>query len=199
MPLPWISIVEAALGLTDVAMARLSRRRGGATDNPQALAGSTPGAPATLETHLAGVVVSALKEVFERDNRRLDLEREQAEAARERADRALRLEVARQAGDREIGRLRLAAGIAAASWLVTLLLAIRLMGGGMAPRLVLGAGAVCFVAALGCVFAGLSQVNRNLARPDAGPTTGDSIPAVAFAAWLIVAGLGLVSVTVLLP
>ena len=82
-----------------------------------------------LEARLAGVVVAALKEAFDRDTRRLELEREQLEAERERAERALRLELQRQAGDREIGRLRLLAGVAVASWLGTLFFSARLLGG----------------------------------------------------------------------
>ena len=65
-----------------------------------------------LEARMAGVVVAALKEAFDRDSRRLELEREQLAAERQRAERALQLELQRQAGDREIGRLRLLAGVA---------------------------------------------------------------------------------------
>ena len=42
-----------------------------------------------LETRLAGVVVAALKEAFDRDKARMDLERETLEAERARAERAL--------------------------------------------------------------------------------------------------------------
>ena len=95
------------------------------TSGPAAAArGRRPRAPGGLEARLAGVVVAALKEAFDRDTRRLELEREQLDAERERAERALRLELQRQAADREIGRLRLLAGVAVAGWLGTLLLAI---------------------------------------------------------------------------
>ena len=70
-----------------------------AADDPEQLAVSERGGP--LEVRLAGVVVAALKEAFDRDHQRLELEREQIEAERMRAERLLRIELARQAGNRE--------------------------------------------------------------------------------------------------
>src|SRR6185436_9870926 len=96
---------------------RSGRRPDAEDDRALAVDGGSPRALGNLEARLAGVVVAALKEAFDRDNRRLDLEREQAQAERLRAERALRLELARQAVDREIGRLRLTAGVAVACWL----------------------------------------------------------------------------------
>src|SRR5690349_11101447 len=114
MAVPWLRLLDAAIGITDLARSRKIRTM---ADNQQQLeAGDRPVAGA-LETRLAGVVVAALKEAFDRDARRIEFEREQAAAERERAERALRLELQRQAGDREIGRLRLLAGIAVASWI----------------------------------------------------------------------------------
>src|SRR5205823_6031256 len=101
-----------------------------------------------LETRLAGVVVAALKEAFDRDTRRLELEREQVEAERARADRALRLELLRQAGEREIGRLRLVAGVAVASWLGTLLFSTRLVAGGAGPKAAIASGWLLLIGAL---------------------------------------------------
>ena len=56
----------------------------GAADRRAARSSSTPAAarPAGLEARLAGVVVAALKEAFDRDTRRLELEREQLDAER---------------------------------------------------------------------------------------------------------------------
>ena len=136
--------------------------------------------------------------MFERDSRRLDLEREQAEAERQRAERALRLELLRQAGDREIGRLRLIAGVAVVSWLATLLLSARLIGGGVAARVVLGSGWACLLAALACAFVGLSRVSRALADARPRPRRRASNPARAgaLAAWFVIAGLALIGVAV---
>ena len=128
MPAPWIAIFDAAIGLANMALARRERGRTAAADDSHLPASSDgPAVPATLETHLAGVVVAALKEAFDRDHQRLELERQQIEAERQRAERALRLEMLRQAGDREIGRMRLLAGIALAWWVGTFLLASRLL------------------------------------------------------------------------
>ncbi|MBA3640993.1 MAG: hypothetical protein H0W53_17365, partial [Acidobacteria bacterium] len=46
-----------------------------------------------LETRLAGVVVAALKEAFDRDKARMDLERDTLEGERSRAERALAAEL----------------------------------------------------------------------------------------------------------
>src|SRR5712671_350831 len=135
MPVPWLQILDAVIGVTDLARSRKIRRMADAPEQQLETAGR---APASLETRLASVVVAALKEAFDRDTRRLELEREQVAAEREREERALRLELQRQAGDREIGRLRLLAGVAVVSWLGTLLLASRLVGASGGARLALG-------------------------------------------------------------
>src|ERR1051325_5884047 len=69
-----------------------------------------------IETRLTNVVVAALKEAFERDHARLELERAQIDEQRRRAEEALRMEVRRQAIDRELARLRLLAGVALIRW-----------------------------------------------------------------------------------
>src|ERR1051325_11819776 len=69
-----------------------------------------------LETRLTNVVVAALKEAFDRDHARLELERAQIEEQRRRAEEALRLELRRQTIDRALGRLRLRAGSPLGAW-----------------------------------------------------------------------------------
>jgi hypothetical protein len=173
-------------------LARRIRRR------PEDEIATMSGAP--LEARLAGVVVAALKEAFDRDNRRLELEHQQLEAERERAERALRLELRRQAIDREIGRLRLLAGVAAATWIGTLFFSTGLIDGPAAVRVSLGVGWVLLLAALAAAFVGQSHVARALsagvdvsrAEP---PSSG---PAGALAPWLICLGLGAVAMAVLL-
>src|SRR5229473_1646796 len=125
MAVPWLGIIDAVIGVTTLARGRWSP----ASEQQQLEAGGRN--LGGLETRLAGVVVAALKEAFDRDTRRLELEREQLAAERLRAERALKLELLRQSGDREIGRLRLLAGVAVASWIGTLLLSARLIGGGV--------------------------------------------------------------------
>src|SRR5439155_27012886 len=101
MPVPWLQIIDTLIGLTDLA--RLGRRPPPPPEHQLQLDPDRVGGPlGGLETRLAGVVVAALKEAFDRDTHRLELERAELEAERERAERALRLELRRQAGDREI-------------------------------------------------------------------------------------------------
>ena len=74
------------------------------TDLSQGLGGGT-----SLEHRLAGVVVAALKEAFDRDRARMDLERETLDAERSRAERALQAELRRQAADRALNQIKLIA------------------------------------------------------------------------------------------
>src|SRR5437773_4895957 len=165
MPIPWLRIIDAVLGVTDLAR---SRRPATPVDPDQQLE-FDPGRAGPLggvETRLAGVMVAALKEAFDRDTRRLELERATLEGERERAERALRLELRRQAGDREIGRLRLLSGIAVASWIGTLFFSARLMSAGAAPRAALGGGWLLLLLAFAAAFVGQSRVAESLARSD---------------------------------
>ena len=125
MPVPWLQLIDAALGVANFARGRKSQ----AQDEPSQQLQAGAQAPGGLEARLASVVVAALKEAFDRDSRRLELEREQLAAERSRAERAMRLELRRQAADHEIGRLRLLGGVAFTSWLATLAFSARLIGG----------------------------------------------------------------------
>lgn len=191
MPVPWFQIIKTVAGLAGVA--RQMRRRASVADEPDGLAAA---GGKTVETRLAGVVVAALKEAFDRDHQRLELEREQIEAERERAERALRLELRRQTADREVARLRLAAGVAVASWLGTLFLVPALLGGALAARVTLGIGWLCLLAALAAAFTAQSRVARALGGPELGEMPSSGM-AGAMAPWLIVAGLALIGLAVL--
>lgn len=131
----------------------------------------TPASPlhGPIEARLTGVVVAALKEAFDRDRARLDLERAQLEEQRRRADEALRAELRRQAVDREVGRLRLIAGTALVGWIAAVAFVVtRLASMSIASRavsaagwlLLLGAIAVAFIAQgrIGAVATGSSSV-----------------------------------------
>jgi hypothetical protein len=200
MPVPWLQLIDAALGLANFARTRKIAAPPEELPQHQLDASRMPGG---IEARLAGVMVAALKEAFDRDTRRLQLEREQAAAERERAERALRLELQRQAGDREIGRLRLLAGVAVASWIGTLFFSSRLIAGGVGARVMLGAGWLLLLAALATAFAAQSTVAAGLdalAR-DEGLGSSRSLSsgaAGALAPWLIVGGLGLIGVSVLI-
>jgi len=192
MGLPWLRVLDTLLGMTDLARSFKIRAL---TDEQQQLEAAGRGGTA-LETRLAGVVVAALKEAFDRDTRRLELEREHAAMERERAERALRLELRRQAGDREIGRLRLLAGGAIASWLGTLFFSARLAGGPVAARALLGGGWVLLLAAVAVSFAAQARVAAALDTTTDDRAISSGVGGV-LAVWLIVAGLALVGVAVL--
>jgi hypothetical protein len=197
MALPWLRILDTVVGVGDLALSKRAGRSQAPEDNPQLSAGG--GALGQLETRLTGVVVAALKEAFDRDSRRLDLEHEQVNAERVRAERALRLELMRQAGDRELGRLRLTGVMALASWIGTLCFSARLIAGGAGARVALGSAWVVLLAALALSFAGQAGVSAALARVDldhdrAAPAT----LAGQLAPWFVVAGLALVGVAVLI-
>ena len=197
MALPWLQILDAVIGVTDLARSRkirkMSEENAGA---PQQLdPSSRPGALGGLETRLAGVVVAALKEAFERDTKRLDLEREQMAAERMRAERALKLELRRQAADREIARLRLLAATAVVTWLGTMFFASRVITGHVAARATLGAGWALLLGALAAAFSAQSTVAANVERSD--DTIVDAGTAGALGPWLIVLGLALVGLSAL--
>jgi hypothetical protein len=203
MPVPWLQLIDAALGLANFAR---GRKAVGAADDPQQqqleTASRTPGG---LEARMAGVVVAALKEAFDRDTRRLELEREQLAAERRHAERALRLELQRQSADREIGRLRMLAGVAVAGLIGTLLLAMLpggIMRGGVGARVALGGGWLLLGVALAAAFSAQAQVARaleSLANDDSGIRSPSVVSAVGTAAlWLIVGGLTLVGIAVLI-
>jgi hypothetical protein len=196
MAVPWLRLLDAALGLGDV----VRRVKGGVSDEMPRQTAIAPSALGGLETRLAGVVVAALKEAFDRDHQRLELERQQIEAERQRAERLLRLERLRQAGDREIGRMRLLAGVALASWLGTLVLASRLLtatGG----RIALGIGWLCLLAALAAAFSEQSRLTRALADAD-DRVTPEAITSGGaggrLAPWLVVFGLAATAFGVLI-
>jgi hypothetical protein len=198
MALPWLQILDAVIGVTDLARSRKIRKMSQESADPQLQleAGRAGTGLGGLEARLAGVVVAALKEAFARDTHRLELEREQLEAERQRAERALKLELRRQASDREIGRLRLLAGVAVASWIGTLFFSARLLGGSTGVRAALGAAWLLLLAAFASSFIAQSRVAEAASRTD----ERDVDPGVAgaFALWLIVLGLALVGVAVLI-
>ena len=197
MPIPWLRLLDMLIGATDIARRTTTRAR---ADEPERRALGRR-AFGHLETRLAGVVVAALKEVFDRDSRRLELEREQMEVERQRAERVLQLERLRQAGDREIGRLRLVAGVAVASWIATLVVSTRLIGADLGARLTLGGGWVLLLAALASAFVAQSRVADALSRIEEANGNRDALRSGAagtLSPWLIVIGLALVGIAVLI-
>lgn len=158
-----------------------------------------PAAPVAgaLEQRLAGVVVAALKEAFDRDRARMDLERETLESERARAERALEAELRRQAADRALSQLKLLAIFAGLVLLVSGVLAawIPAMRTGAAVA-ALATGWALALAALGCVFAAWQQVSVWASATEP-PSAGRSALA-ATAPWLVLASLACVAASLLL-
>jgi hypothetical protein len=198
MPLPWLGLIDTLLDVTSLVVGRRAARR--SADEPESSAAAVRSG-GQLEARMTGVVVAALKEAFDRDARRLELEREQAEREHFRAERLLKLELLRQAGDREIGRLRLMAGVAVGSWIGTLFFSGRLVGGPVGARVMLGAGWLLLLVALLLSFAAQARVGRALARIDEPVARPDDLTAGTAAAVvpvLIVLGLAMIGLAVLI-
>ena len=196
MTLPWPQIFDAAIGVIDLVR---SRRIRSMSAQPPQLAGENQ------DARMASVIASTLREELERARLRLMRERaEMEEAERQRAELERKLELERQAGDREIGRLRLLAGVAAAGWLGTLLL-VTLHGHamGVGARVVLGFGWILLLAALAASFAGQANVANTLAaiaRGEARATRRGISSGISgiLTVWLIVAGFVFTSLALLL-
>src|SRR5688572_22853620 len=152
---------DAVVVLRDTAR----RLRGDApSPPPETSLTAAPGLAGHLEARLTNVVVAALKEAFDRDHARLELERAQLDEQRRRAEEAMRLELRRQAADRELGRLRLLAGVALVGWIGSVLLLVaRLADASTASRAVVAAGWVLLLAALGAAFSAQGRIGASVA------------------------------------
>jgi len=156
MALPWLMILDTALGFGEVVRRAKRRSRGEIEPVKQSSRSNR-----WLEARLAGVFVAALREAFDRDHQRLEMERAQVEAEQRRAARALRLELVRQAGDRETGRLRLVAAVAAACWLAALFF-ISGLGGSPPARVAFGVGWLFLLGALAGSLSAQRRISRQM-------------------------------------
>jgi hypothetical protein len=154
-----------------------------------------PAAPAGLvgqiETRLTNVVVAALKEAFDRDHARLELERTHLEEERRRSEAALQHELRRQNADRELARLRMLAATAMVGWLASVAIVAAGLGGlSTSGRFVLGFGWLLLLAALGAAFTAQSRVGASQVTGPGPAGTGSAAAAVGTASlWLLLAGL----------
>jgi hypothetical protein len=169
-------------------------RRAGPDPTAAPAAPQTGGMIGQLETRLAGVVVAALKEAFDRDRARMDLERAQFEAERRRAEEVLRAELRRQAADRELGQIRLIAVMAIGVWMLSAALGVWMPGmrTGLGRGL-LGGGWFFVLATLGCGFAGWQRISEwTASHVDEAPSV-PSGPALAerLAPWLLILAIAL--------
>ena len=183
---------DAAVALRDAAM-----RFKGATAPPQ---GDTSGdqtglqqSPAAtglanqVEARLTNVVVAALKEAFDRDHARLELERAQLDEQRHRAEEAMRMELRRQAAERELGRLRLLAATALAGWFASVILLVARLGAvSISARAIMAVGWLLLLGSVGAAFTAQGHVGRYVPDREQLPEV-DTAGAVAL--WLLIAGL----------
>jgi hypothetical protein len=150
----------------------------------------------SLEHRLAGVVVAALKEAFDRDRARMDLERETLETERSRAERALQAELRRQAADRALNQIRLISIFAGVVLLVSGILAAWVGGmrAGVAAAL-LASGWALSLATLGCVFLAWQQVTEWASATEPPPAGTSRLASLA--PWLLMGALALVAASLL--
>ena len=189
----WMRVLDTLSGL--VQMTGRMRR----SEEPTGLqAGGSGGPLGLIEARLAGVVVAALKEAFDRDSTRLELERSQIEAERQRAEAALQAELRRQAADRVLGQLRLVAVMAIGVWALSAALGVWLPGmrDGLS-RILLGLGWVFAIGALGSVFAGWQQISKWSSDTRTVAVTLPEPGAAAFAPWLLLLALALTGASLL--
>lgn len=185
-------------------------RRGPANPGGGAGSGSGPTdtlSPASagggaLEARLAGVLVAALKEAFDRDRTRLELEQAQLDAERHRADEAMRLELQRQAADRALGQAHLLIVLAVVAWLASAVLFAFLPGARVMPaRAVLVIAWTLLLGSAGTSFAFHTAVAGWLGRLRPGTVDPGEVPADRVgraAGFLLVAGLAAVAGALLL-
>jgi hypothetical protein len=160
------------------------------------LATTAPGGlSGQIEARLTNVVVAALKEAFDRDHARMELERAQLEEQRRRAEEAMRAELRRQAADREVGRLRLLAATALFGWIASVaMLVARMSSASTVSRMVMAAGWLLLLGALGAAFSAQGRVGASAAD---GTAALDNGSAGAAALWLLIAGLALSAISLL--
>jgi hypothetical protein len=185
---------DAAMAFRDAA----KRFKGEPTPGETALTTLSPPGSALagqIEARLTNVVVAALKEAFDRDHARLELERAQLDEQRRRAEEAMRLELRRQAADRELGRLRLIGSAALIGWIASVILVVVRLGSlTEISRAVSAAGWLLLLAALGAAFAAQGRLGIAVTDPSASVTAGTAGVA---ALWMLIAGLAMSAIAVL--
>jgi hypothetical protein len=183
----WAGVIDTVGGL--VQMAR--RFRQGAAEGLSSVEPLTGGSLGQVEARLAGVVVAALREAFDRDSVRMEMERAQIDAERQRAEAALRAELRRQAADRILGQLRLIAVMAIGTWALSAALGVWLPGmrEGI-PRVLLGAGWIFALGTLAFAFTGWQRVSTRSADTSPGAAVLEH-RATIYAPWLLITALAL--------
>ncbi len=158
-------------------------------------------AAGSLETRLANVVVAALREAFDRDRARFDLERDLYEAEAARKAEALRLEWLRQTATQALTQTRYLAVLSVVVWIASVIAAGWLSPLGTAAKSLLGIGWVGLIIAMAAAFVTHQRLAVWSARgpgvehaaPAATPTTATPVeiptfPAQTLLPWLFLGG-----------
>lgn len=199
-------VAQTIFGIADVSRRMLNPSEASRQGTGSDLEAAGGGLLGHVEARLTGVVISALKEAFDRDAARLDAERAALDDQRRRAEEALRLELVRQAGDRALARLRAIGVLALTIWIVSVLVVVmvawRLPAGfGGSGRVVLACGWAGLLAGMGAAFAAQGEVSRWVGTAQASRATAGDLPESALsllAPWLVLVGLALVAASVLM-
>jgi hypothetical protein len=177
---------EAAMALREVAKRFSPTAPAPEPANVPPVPSAVQGFAGQLESRLTGVLVAALKEAFDRDHARLELERAQLDEERRRAEQALRQELRRQAADRELSRLRLLAGASLVGWIASVaIFATGLAGATTIARVMLAMGWVSLLGALAAAFSAQGRVGGSAPEGDRSLTS----PVAHASLWLLIAGL----------
>jgi hypothetical protein len=148
-----------------------------------------------IEARLTNVVMAALKEAFDRDHARLELERAQIDEQRRRAEEAMRQELRRQAADRELGRLRMLSVTALIGWIAAVSIFVaRIASVSLAGKIVMAAGWLLLLATLAVSLAAQGRVADEIVKG------GDAMVAAragTIAVWLLTAGLALAAISLM--
>jgi hypothetical protein len=182
----WMRVFDTVSNLAQLS-GRFRRSAAGAED-------TAPGPLAQLghlETRLTGVVVAALKEAFDRDRARLDLERAHLDAERQRAEEALRAELRRQAADRALAHLRTVSVMAIGVWMLSAALAVWIPGmhGGAAKGL-LGGAWLCVLISLAGAFSAWRGISDRASSSAPGAASGATL-AESLAGWSLLGAVAL--------
>jgi hypothetical protein len=196
MAVPWMKVLDTVSSLAQLTGG--GRRSSESAPDAEGV-DARPGNPlATIEARLAGVVVAALHEAFDRDRVRMDMERAQVAEEQRRAAEALAAELRRQTAERALGQLRLIAITAVAIWMISAILAAWLPGmrAGL-PRVLLGGGWALAFGALGTAFAGWQSISAWTGTSSAAPAALPQGGAVSAAPWLLLTSLTLIAASLL--
>ncbi len=159
---------------------------------PQATGGQAFGGQ--MEARLTNVVVAALKEAFDRDHARTELERSHLDEERRRAERLLSVELQRQAVDRELSRLRMLAATAMVGWIASMVMFVTREASSSTPaRAIIAAGWMLLLGALAAAFNAQPKVTIAMADDRA----RDAGAAGVAALWLLIAGLAATAISLL--